>query len=41
MAMTKTQKEIALFMVQLAEKESLSERDVMQEILRKTKELND
>jgi len=37
--MTKTHKDIALFMVQLSEKKSLTERDIMQEIGRKTKEL--
>ena len=37
--MTKTHKDIALFMVQLTEKKGFTERDVMQEISRKTKEL--
>jgi len=41
MTMTKTHKDIALFMVQLSEKESATERDVMQEIARKTKDLLD
>ncbi|CAG7829547.1 unnamed protein product [Allacma fusca] len=41
MTMTKTHKDIALFMVQLTEKESLTERDIMQEISRKTKDLID
>lgn len=41
MAMTKTHKDIALFMVQLTEKDNLTERDFMQEISRKTKDLID
>ncbi|KDR18834.1 putative protein FAM45B [Zootermopsis nevadensis] len=39
MTMTKTHKDIALFMVQLAENESLSEQQVAQEIADKTTEL--
>ena len=39
MTMTKMHKEIAMFLVQLTEREGLTERDVMQEITRKTKEL--
>jgi hypothetical protein len=39
MTMTKTHKDIALFMVQLTERSGFTERDVMQEISRKTKDL--
>jgi len=37
--MTKTHKDIAVFMVQLAENESLSEQQVVREIADKTREL--
>ena len=39
--MTKTHKDIAVFMVQLAENESLSEQQVVREIADKTKDLLD
>jgi len=39
MTMTKTHKDIAVFMVQLAENESLSEQQVVREIADKTREL--
>jgi hypothetical protein len=39
MTMTKTHKDIAVFMVQLAENESLSEQQVAREIADKTREL--
>ena len=37
--MTKTHKDIAVFMVQLADNESLSEQQVVREIADKTREL--
>lgn len=37
--MTKTHKDVAVFVVQLVQKRTLTERDIMQEIGRKTKEL--
>lgn len=37
--MTKAHKEIALFLVQLAEKESVKEAQIINEIAEKTKEL--
>jgi hypothetical protein len=39
MTMTKTHKDIAVFMVQLSENESLSEQQVVREIADKTREL--
>jgi hypothetical protein len=39
MMMTKTHKDIAVFMVQLSENEGLSEQQVVQEIAEKTREL--
>jgi len=39
MTMTKTHKDIAVFMVQLAENENLSEEQVVREIADKTREL--
>jgi hypothetical protein len=39
MTMTKTHKDIAVFMVQLAENESLSEQQVVREVADKTREL--